>query len=126
VNARTCGPCTNTRATNSPRGCSRRRPSSTASPAPEPREEPDGPDPLATLEPHDEDGQEEHGTPDDSADDAGQAASGGTAGHNGHGVLPPGTAPATGARDETERAAWLRAIPPPRLVRTDIIWDEED
>jgi hypothetical protein len=96
------------------------------SPAPEPREEPDGPDPLATLEPHDEDGQEEHGTPDDSADDAGQAASGGTAGHNGHGVLPPGTAPATGARDETERAAWLRAIPPPRLVRTDIIWDEED
>jgi hypothetical protein len=96
-------------------------------PAPEPVEEPDGPDPLAALEPRNEGSQEEQGAPDDdSADENGQAASGGNAGHNGHGVLPPGTATAVGARDETERAAWLRAIPLPRMVRTDIIWDGDD
>lgn len=82
-------------------------------PAPEPDEEPSGPNPLAALEPRDEDGQEEHGTPADETD---QPASGVDAGHDGHGALPSGTATAAGADDETERAAWLRALPRLRTV----------
>lgn len=98
-------------------------------PAPEPAEEPDGPDPLAAGEPRDEAGHEESGAPDDdSADENGQDASGGGIGHHGHGVLPPGTAAVAGAghRDETERAAWLRAFRSPHMVRTDIFWDGDD
>jgi len=96
-------------------------------PAPEPDEEPAGPNPLAALEPRDEDGQEEHGAPaDDSADENDQPANGGDAGHDGHGALPSGAATAAGARDETERAAWLRALPRLRTVYTDVIWDGDD
>lgn len=99
-------------------------------PVSESDEERDGPHPPATSEPRDE--QEEHNAPgDDSTDDGSgndnlQAVSGGDTGHNGHGVLPPGTTSAVGARDETERAAWLRTIPVPRTLRTDIFWNEDD
>jgi len=80
-------------------------------PAREPDEEPDGQDPLVALDPRDENGQ---------------AGSGGNAGHNGHGVLPRATAATAVSRDETERAAWLRTMPLPRMVRTDITWDGDD
>lgn len=72
-----------------------------------PASEPSGPDPSTAVEPRD--------TPDDENRQAGGTA----------GVLPPSPAGPV-SRDESERAAWLRAIHLPSTVRTDVIWDGDD
>ena len=69
-------------------------------------------------QPHDKDG-------DDPPEENGQA---GSTGHNGQGgVFRPGGAVVPGvARDETERAAWLRHPPQPLEPRTDVKWQGDD
>lgn len=84
----------------------------------EPDAEPDDPDPVAALDPNDEGTQDE----DASADEGGQA--GGT-GHNGHGGVFRPVVPGV-VRDETERAAWLRAPAPLDELRIDVKWEGDD